>query len=244
MLTARGSSIKTCMLSLVVCSLAAFASKVDAQIDLTTGDECFSRSGDYDCYYSLPLKLETRDDEETEQKWPNEFVPTARLNLPIKQLRKTFEPYAAFCRRSPGECDLSGRAVIALSGDTMALLTKVNRAVNNEIACSFDIFEFNEEEYWAYPVNERGDCEDIALEKRRRLVGLSIPRGALRIALVQQRVSLYAHAVLTVETTVGTYILDEDNDGITLWYLTQYNFETRERPDGRWERFDQEIWWY
>ena len=242
MMGASSESLTT--FSLVVVMITLLMSKANARTDLMAAEECFSTSGDYDCYYSLPADLETPDDETTEQKWPGNFVPTARLNLPIEQLRGTFEPYADFCRRNPEGCDLSGESVITLSRGTLALLRRINRTVNQEIECISDMFEFGKEEYWAYPVNGRGDCEDIALEKRRRLVRLGLPRGALRIATAQHRVSLYSHALLTVETSVGTYALDEDNDDIALWYVTQYNFESRERSDGRWERYNQAFWWF
>jgi predicted transglutaminase-like cysteine proteinase len=87
-----------------------------------------------------------------------------------------------------------------------------------------------------------GDCEDFALEKRLRLTKLGIPRGALRIAIVQNRIMLTSHALLLVETTQGTYAMDRITNEILLWYQLPYNFEAREKPDGRWERFDQSTW--
>ena len=64
----------------------------------------------------------------------------------------------------------------------------------------------------------------------------------MRLALVMHRKRLNAHAVLTVETSRGTYILDSLTDEVLRWNRTPYNFEARERPDGRWERFDQTEW--
>jgi predicted transglutaminase-like cysteine proteinase len=40
--------------------------------------------------------------------------------------------------------------------------------------------QYQKEEFWAYPSLGLGDCEDIALEKRFRLVNMGIYRGALR----------------------------------------------------------------
>jgi predicted transglutaminase-like cysteine proteinase len=87
-----------------------------------------------------------------------------------------------------------------------------------------------------------GDCEDFALEKRFRLTKLGIPIGALSIALVNNKNTLTSHALLLVETTQGTYAMDRFTNQILLWFQLPYNFESRERPDGRWERFDQSIW--
>ena len=84
----------------------------------------------------------------------------------------------------------------------------------------------------------------MALQKRRELVAIGVPRGALRMAVAQHRRTLTAHAVLSVETTNGTFILDSENESLILWYRTDYNFEARERPDGQWERYDQRCWTY
>ena len=103
---------------------------------------------------------------------------------------------------------------------------------------------FGQEEYWTYPTDGLGDCEDIAIFKREELVKRGIPRGAMTIAIAHHRAEMYAHAVLLVETTEGTFLLNSIVDDVCLWNEAPYNFEARERPDGRWERFDQSIWKY
>jgi predicted transglutaminase-like cysteine proteinase len=120
----------------------------------------------------------------------------------------------------------------------------VNAAVNREIRLVLDVMQYDREEYWTLPENGRGDCEDKALEKRRRLAEMGLPRGAMRMALVFHRRLLTSHGVLTVETTAGTYVLDSATDEVQRWDQTPYNFEARERPDGRWTRFDQAQWTY
>jgi predicted transglutaminase-like cysteine proteinase len=77
-----------------------------------------------------------------------------------------------------------------------------------------------------------------------RLVALGFPRGALRLGLAQHRRSLFTHALLLVETDAGTYVLNGPGSEVVLWFETSYNFEARERPDRRWERFDQRHWSY
>ena len=49
---------------------------------------------------------------------------------------------------------------------------------------------------------------------------------------------------LLVETDAGTYVLNGPGSEVMLWFETPYNFEARERTDGRWERFDQRHWRY
>jgi predicted transglutaminase-like cysteine proteinase len=62
------------------------------------------------------------------------------------------------------------------------LLDKINRAVNWEIAYERDIDQYGVSERWAIPENDKGDCEDYALEKRRRLLAAGWPESDLRMA--------------------------------------------------------------
>jgi len=171
-----------------------------------------------------------------------EIHPSEILNLPVTETRDSFLPYRDFCRRNPGECNLSGQTIIELTPEIWNQLSDINISVNRNIELLFDIDQYQKEDFWTYPHSGFGDCEDIALEKRSRLVKIGFPRGALRIAIGYHKKTLTSHAVLTVETKHGTYVMDSSNDRILLWYQTPYNYETRERTDSKWERFDQEIW--
>jgi predicted transglutaminase-like cysteine proteinase len=137
---------------------------------------------------------------------------------------------------------MSGPTVIELTSEITKLLSDVNRAVNADIQFVLDKAQYDKEEFWTYPYSGKGDCEDIALEKRDRLTQLGIPRGALRIAIGFHKKTLISHAVLLVETTQGTYVMNRVTNHLLLWYQSPYNFEARELPDGKWERFDQNIW--
>ncbi|WP_078485871.1 transglutaminase-like cysteine peptidase [Solemya velesiana gill symbiont] len=102
--------------------------------------------------------------------------------------------------------------------------------------------QYRDEGYWSYPESGFGDCEDKALEKRRRLFLQGISRGAMRIALAHHRTHHTPHSLLLLETNHGTYVLDTFTDKVKLWFQTPYNFEAREKSDRRWERFDQQRW--
>lgn len=173
---------------------------------------------------------------------PKQHQLSERLNLPVTEIRDNFRPYQDFCSRNPGECNLSGQATIKLTPKKLKQLREVNTVVNREINLVFDNELYQKEEFWTYPSTGYGDCEDIALEKRSRLVQLGFPRGSLRIGLGYHKNLLVAHAVLTVETQQGTFVLDSLYDQVKIWYQTPYNFETRERTDGTWERYDQSLW--
>ena len=169
-------------------------------------------------------------------------VPSPRLNLLIVDVVSGYSPYIAFCKRNPTDCDMTGPDIVEFDTSIMQALVLVNRAVNQEITFTLDRDQYGIEEYWSYPRENRGDCEDIALEKRARLVRKGFPRGALRLAIVLHRKHLISHCILTVETTAGTYVLDSFSDVILFWHDTPYHFEARERNDGQWDRFDQGIW--
>ena len=171
-----------------------------------------------------------------------EFTPTAHLNLPVIEIRDEYTPYKEFCLRNLGECDMTGKIVVEFTPQIKKLLSAVNTAVNHEIQFALDVDEYQKEEFWTYPHSGRGDCEDVALEKRARLTKLGVPRGAMRIALGYNNKTLVSHGMLLVETTQGTYIMNCITDQIFLWYQSPYNYESRERPDGKWDRFDQSYW--
>lgn len=127
----------------------------------------------------------------------------------------------------------------------MQLLEGENRAANDAIDCSnTDEDLYGAEEYWALPSGGVGDCEDVALYKRELLVQRGLPRGAMTMAIVHHKTTLASHAALLVETTEGTYLLDSLTGEVVLWHLSPYNFESRERQDGTWERYDQDSWSY
>ena len=64
----------------------------------------------------------------------------------------------------------------------------------------------------------------------------------MTMAIAQHKRALAAHAVLLVETTSGTYVLNSFTDEVVLWSEAPLNYESRERVAGTWERYDQTLW--
>lgn len=190
------------------------------------------------CILAVPPSALVADERSVQTPAPN-------LDLPVVEFRETHEPYASYCNRHPDYCDLSGPQLVEFSRNTLKLLESANTAINRSIDCSMtDLELYGFEEFWEIPSDGFGDCEDIALIKRERLVEIGLPRGAMTIAIVHHQKTMSQHAVLLVETTAGTYLLNSLADDVALWHEAPYNFEARERPDGSWERFDQDIWAY
>ena len=90
-------------------------------------------------------------------------------------------------------------------------------------------------ERWNYPDDGYGDCEDYALQKRKMLMQAGWPRPALLMTVVRDR-NGDGHAVLTVRTDKGEFILDNEVDEILPWSDTGYHFVKRQSQS------DPNVW--
>jgi predicted transglutaminase-like cysteine proteinase len=117
----------------------------------------------------------------------------------------------------------------------MRQLVSVTTAVNAAVTPMSDFDIYGKDEVWAYPDNGVGDCEDYVLEKRRRLNRLGMSLADLLITVVRKPDG-EGHAVLTVRTDKGDYILDNLTDKVRSWDQTGYRFLKRQAIDntGRW----------
>ncbi len=143
-----------------------------------------------------------------------------------------------FCLREPAECqpNRGGIAPIELTRDLWARIIEVNNLVNTMVTPRTDWQMWGVEEYWSYPVAGMGDCEDYALEKRRLLMQAGVPASSLLVSVVRQP-NGEGHAVLTVRTSMGDYVLDNLEPRVLAWTQTSYRYLKRQSPQhsGRWE---------
>ena len=98
-----------------------------------------------------------------------------------------------------------------------------------------DLENFGVQEQWELPGNV-GDCEDYVLEKKRRLTEIGVAPGALRVTVVYDA-NGGGHAVLTVVTDLGDFVLDNNNDKVLRWQDAELTFLKRQYPGDltRWE---------
>ena len=96
--------------------------------------------------------------------------------------------------------------------ERLSELDNINRAVNREIAPATDIEIYGQAEYWTIPTT-RGDCEDYALLKRKRLIARGWPASSLLMTVVRDEKG-EGHAVLTARTVQGDFILDNKIDEV------------------------------
>ncbi len=106
-------------------------------------------------------------------------------------------------------------------------LVRINRGSTSTIKPMTDLDHYGVVEKWSYPDDGYGDCEDYVLLKRRMLIEAGWPREALLITVVRDR-NGDGHAVLTVKTDKGEFILDNQNEDIVLWSETGYRFVKRQ----------------
>jgi predicted transglutaminase-like cysteine proteinase len=141
-----------------------------------------------------------------------------------------------FCKRFADECSVRsirrGKAEVTAAG--WDVLRAVNTEVNARIMPMTDDRIFGRTEVWAYPLDV-GDCEDFVLEKRRLLLARGFSEADLLITVVRKYDGT-GHAVLTVSTSDGDYVLDNLATDVKRWSDTPYHYLKRQSAlhSGRW----------
>ena len=137
--------------------------------------------------------------------------------------------WVEFCVRYKGECNTRPSAPrdVVLTQKAWSDMVKVNSWANDNIQPITDQEHWGVVEQWDYPDDGKGDCEDYVLLKRRMLMQAGWPREALLISVVRDKKG-DGHAVLTVKTDRGEYILDNQEAEILPWTKTGYHFVKRQ----------------
>lgn len=142
-----------------------------------------------------------------------------------------------FCKRFASECSIRPRDTgpVIVTDALWNQISEVNKAVNAAVKPMSDYDVYGQDEYWAYPEQSVGDCEDYVLEKRRQLNALGISLSNLLITVLRKPDG-EGHAVLTVRTNRGDFVLDNLNDELRAWNETGYQFLKRQAANhtGRW----------
>jgi predicted transglutaminase-like cysteine proteinase len=139
--------------------------------------------------------------------------------------------FLSFCLRFADQCtyDAAESDTIKLDPQIWALANSVNLTWNTEIWPEHDKSHYDRTEYWTIPTDGYGDCKDYALAKREQLAASGIPMQALRVAIVLTDQG-ERHAVLTIATDKGDYVLDNLTDQILPWTATSYHWIGRQDP--------------
>lgn len=157
-------------------------------------------------------------------------LSTAPENRHLKTYGRTLPPlgFVKFCGRFPSSCRKAQQVTLRphITAERWNQLYRTNALVNGRVAPVSDQELYGEAEYWAYPT-DAGDCEDYVLLKLRYLERIGFPRSALLITVVLDE-KKEGHAVLTVITDEGDFILDNRNNRIVSWQDTDYTYLKRQ----------------
>ena len=137
--------------------------------------------------------------------------------------------YVTFCREHKGECQPGRRFAdrVQLNSAKFRELAEVNDTVNDAVAPVTDLELYGKVEMWTYPQGGRGDCEDYVLLKRRTLIERGWPESTLLITVVRDE-NNEGHAILTVRTDQGDFVLDNKRREVLQWAATSYTFIKRQ----------------
>ncbi len=156
---------------------------------------------------------------------------------PVGETARAPIGWVEFCVEYGPECKTKASAPrdVVLSTQAWKDLQRINLSVNTRIKPMTDMDHWGVVERWNYPDDGYGDCEDYALEKRKELMRAGWPREALLMTVVRDQ-NGDGHAVLTVKTDKGEYILDNQRDDVRLWSDTGYRFVKRQSQS------DPNVW--
>ncbi len=141
-----------------------------------------------------------------------------------------------FCQKYADECNIRSKVTPPprVTEYGWGVIREINTTVNTTIVAMTDQEIYGKDELWEYPTTA-GDCEDFVLLKRKKLIERGFSVADLLITVVRKPDG-EGHAVLTLRTTDGDYILDNLTDDVKLWTDTNYTYLKRQASfnTGRW----------
>ena len=158
-------------------------------------------------------------------------------HTPVSEVTRPPIGWIEFCVEYYPECKTKPSVPRDISLTTQAWheLERINRWVNTHVKPMTDMDHWGVVERWNYPDDGYGDCEDYVLLKRRLLIQLGWPRESLLVTVVLANED-EGHAVLTVTTDQGDYVLDNKREDILPWSETGYHFVKRQSQS------DPNVW--
>ncbi|TJV72704.1 MAG: transglutaminase [Mesorhizobium sp.] len=114
-------------------------------------------------------------------------------------------------------------------------LSFINSSINGLIAYKSDMAVYGELDHWATPSevleHRAGDCEDYAILKMAALLRAGIPAQSMSLVVLQDRRRKFFHAVVSVSTGSGNFILDSLSNLVLVDtqlpdYVPLYSFST------------------
>lgn len=161
--------------------------------------------------------------------------------MPVGNITSQPIGHYEFCKRRPGECMGTGKVTAApkVTSYGWSVVKEINDMANYSVLPMTDYQIHGQEEVWSYP-DSVGDCEDYVLLKRARLIGKGFSASDLLITVVRKQ-NGEGHAVLTLRTSDGDFVLDNLTDEVKIWSETPYTYLKRQASfhAGRWVDIDR-----
>jgi predicted transglutaminase-like cysteine proteinase len=163
-------------------------------------------------------------------------APSSALSMKTGGVTSQPIGHYEFCQTHKSECraGVRNQAPAKVTEFGWSVVREVNASANRDITPMTDKELHGKDEYWSYP-DGAGDCEDFVLLKRKKLMEKGFAPGDLLITVVRKPDG-EGHAVLTLRTTEGDYVLDNLNNEVKLWTTTPYRYLKRQASfhAGRW----------
>lgn len=154
----------------------------------------------------------------------------------IAKLATTSPPGASsLCEKYQWACTSTGYRGVS-GGAALQLAKSVNSQINRQTHQIEDQAQYGQQEYWTLPTSRGGDCEDIVLLKKKKLLEKGLASETLLIATVLD-LNRNSHAVLVLRTKQGDFVLDSLRNKVILWRSTGYTFLKMQNPKSlrRWD---------
>lgn len=187
--------------------------------------------------FALALLLSSQDGEANQQRHSRSQSLPQSTSISITGPTLTPYGWADFCNRYEAECPANVLPAedLELTARTWSAIRRVNLLVNATIKPRSDTDHWNVLDRWDLPTDGYGDCEDYVLLKRKLLMAEGLPRQALLVTIVKDE-NGEGHAILTVKTDRGDFILDNMNDDVKPWARLPYRFVKRQ------SQTDPNVW--
>ena len=169
---------------------------------------------------------------------PNSALGEIRTpNIAVGDVTSVPYGWIDFCHRYAAECagGVLAPVDIKLTRTAIGEIARINNWVNDTVEPVSDMDHWGVIDQWDIPLDGKGDCEDYALYKRKLLIAEGFPRQALLMTVVKDERG-EGHAILTVKTNRGEFVLDNMHREIKPWTKTGYRFVKRQ------SQTDPNVW--
>lgn len=125
--------------------------------------------------------------------------------------------------------------MIELTSKNWGHIQRINRVWNDKITYLADITHYGKRDWWCFPDDLKGDCEDYTVAKRQALLSFDI-HGFFATCWTKRKSGIWTgyHGVLIVDTDHGDFVLSNGIDEVWGYNELLWKWHKRECEDGKW----------